>query len=259
LENNAVRSIEVKPDGVLISSDKGVYEAKVLVGADGSNGSARRFMRRFEKETHTARVLETINPGNEQDPKFAQQYAWFDFSPIRQNLQGYFWDFPSRINGNPVYNRGVYDARILQGRPKADLTQLIHASLDNLGSDPSSNHVEGHPIHWFTPHNLFAIPHLLLAGDAAGAEPLFGEGIGPALAAGRVAADAIGVAFKRQDFSFQDYRRSFLRSNVGKYLLLRWRTAYWSYRFCRKPGFMRMLWSVGPFLTRIWKAQDILY
>lgn len=259
LENNAVRSIEFTADGVSVTSEKGNYRAQVLVGADGSNGSVRRYTRQMEKRSHTARLLEVVEPGIEQDIKFSQRTAWFDFSPVRGNLQGYFWDFPSRINGEPVYNRGVYDVRMISRRPRADLTRLIGDSLSRLGSDPSSNKIEGHPIHWFTPGNIFSLPRLILVGDAAGADPLFGEGIAPALAGGRVAADAIQAAFVRQDFSFRDYRRNMLLSDLGKYLLLRWWTAYWSYLLCRKAWFMHLFWSFGDLLTRVWRVQEALY
>ena len=77
--------------------------------------------------------------------------------------------------------------------------------------------LEGHPLRWFEPKSAFSAPHVLLAGDAAGADALFGEGISIALGYGGLAAQAIKEAFARQDFSFRDYRRSHpaLRNGQG--------------------------------------------
>jgi len=63
--------------------------------------------------------------------------------------------------------------------------------------------VDGHPIHCFSPRNRFSMPRLLLVGDAAGVDPLFGEGIAPALAYGQVAAAALMEAFTQADFSLR--------------------------------------------------------
>jgi hypothetical protein len=48
---------------------------------------------------------------------------------------------------------------------------------------------------------------VLLAGDAAGVDPLLGEGISFALAYGEVVAEAIAAAFAQRRFDFADYPR----------------------------------------------------
>ncbi len=93
-------------------------------------------------------------------------------------------------------------------------------------------------------------PGAVLAGDSAGADPLFGEGIGVALAYGRLAAQALDRGFARGDLSFDGYRRQVLFSNLGRYLLLRWWVAWWSYRLSGSDIFMRALWKLGPWLSR---------
>jgi flavin-dependent dehydrogenase len=44
-------------------------------------------------------------------------------------------------------------------------------------------------------------------------------GIGPALAYGKLAAEAISRVFQRLDFSFSDYKRRLLTSSLGRYML----------------------------------------
>ncbi len=92
---------------------------------------------------------------------------------------------------------------------------------------------------------IFNRNRLVLVGDAAGVDPLFGEGIGPALGYGKVAAQAIQAGFQRQMFTFQNYRRMVLNSEVGHYLLIRWAIAWWGYRLSKTDAFMHGIWTLG--------------
>jgi flavin-dependent dehydrogenase len=103
------------------------------------------------------------------------------------------------------------------------------------------------------------MPRLLLVGDAAGADPLFGEGIAPALGYGQAAAWSIHRAFRTGDFSFKDYRWRLYRSPAGRYLLVRWAVAWWSYRLSGHPWFMKSLWALGKALNRLWPEPPPLY
>lgn len=256
-ENEPLLRFEVGAGGVSAYTSQESYQAQVLVGADGSKGQLRAFFNRMESRGRTARLLETISPAPAAAAHFRERYALFDFTPADRELQGYFWDFPAYIDGQPVFNRGVYDARVASLRPKASLPALLQQSLGHL--DGEAVEPQGHPIHWFSPRSRFSQPRLLLVGDAAGVDPLFGEGIAPALAYGQPAAQAIADAFARQDFSFRDYRRRVLDAPVGRYLLLRWAIAWGSYRLSFLPWFMHFVWSLGGLLARLYPAPESLY
>ncbi len=257
-EQETVRQIEPGAQGVQVTTSRGSYQVPAVVGADGSKGLSRQVVARraaqrsrSPQRIRVARLLEVVSPASESDSQFTEQYAIFDYSHVRQHLQGYVWDFPTRVGGAAHFSRGVYDSRVAARREKARLPGLFNQALETMGTDPDSVQIEGHPIHWFSPRNRFAIPRLLLVGDAAGAEPLFGEGIAPALGYGRVAAASIQQAFERQDFSFNDYRRHILFSSLGAYLLLRWWVAWWSYRLGGSPLFMKAMWKIGRGLAAL--------
>jgi flavin-dependent dehydrogenase len=258
-ENEAVESLVVDDSGVTIRTAQGKYHAQAAVGADGSKGIARRAVSAPGVKSRVARLLEVVHPAQETAPNFIEHFARFDFTPVREELQGYFWDFPARVGGRACFNRGVYDARCAPTRPRARLPRLLDTALRSLAVEPESVEVEGHPIHWFSPRNRFSRPCLVLAGDAAGADPLLGEGIGPALGYGRVAAEAVHQAFARNDFSFADYRRRILLSPVGRYLLFRWCIAQGVYRLSDKPWFMHTFWSLGAALAALWPRPRPLY
>jgi flavin-dependent dehydrogenase len=251
-EGEAVTGIFLDDRGARVTTSQDEYLARVVVGADGSKGITRRLVSEPGGRSRVARLLEIVQPAPETAPQFAGRYALFDFTPVREELQGYFWDFPARIGGKASFNRGIYDARCAPARPRARLLPLLGAGLNTLGADPEGAEVEGHPIHQFSPRGKFSKPHLLLVGDAAGADPVFGEGIAPALGYGQVAAAAIEQAFATQEFSFAGYRRQVLASPVGRYLLLRWFIANASYRLSGHPWFMHFVWSLGTVVAALW-------
>jgi flavin-dependent dehydrogenase len=110
--------------------------------------------------------------------------------------------------------------------------------------------LEGHPIHLYSPRSALATPHVLLAGDAAGADPLLGEGISLALGYGRLAARALVDAFTRDDLSFADYTGVVHHSALGRSLRNRHAAARLLYRL-RHPLLQRALfWHLQPLVRR---------
>jgi flavin-dependent dehydrogenase len=105
--------------------------------------------------------------------------------------------------------------------------------------------LNGHPIRWFSPRKPFSVPRVLLVGDAAGADGIFGEGISMALGYGAVATQEINAAFQRDDFSFCGYGQRVLRSALGRSLTARWLITHILYRL-HWTWFQRFFW-------RFWK------
>jgi flavin-dependent dehydrogenase len=245
-EGEAVTGVSPGSNGVSVKTTQGEYQAKVLVGADGSKSLVRR---RLGLAGHAhpgdppkvARLLEVLTPENAATAReFVEGSAVFDFTPLACGVQGYYWDFPSLIRGRAFMNRGVYDSRAASAAPRAALKPVLAGQLAQRGRSLDSVELKGHPIHWFDPRGTFARPHALLVGDAAGVDPLFGEGIGYALHYGRVAARAIQQAFATGDFSFRSYRRQILLDWLGRDLALRSLGAALAYRLVRGPRRARL-------------------
>ncbi|HSF80519.1 MAG TPA: FAD-dependent monooxygenase [Anaerolineales bacterium] len=259
LEDQPVEALALESDKVLVTAQGGVFRCRAVVGADGSKGVTQRYVHKGMTGKRVARLLEVHDCSSEVAPHSAERTAYFDFTPLGDRLQGYFWEFPSRLGGQPAFNYGVYDARLAHWRPRADLPSVFGESMTARGELLQNFKLEGHPINLFSPFNRFAIPRLLLVGDAAGTDPLFGEGIAPALGYGRVAARTLHQAFRRGEFSFRDYRKELLGSQLGRYLLLRWLVAWWGYRLGWSSIFMHLLWTVGDILARLWPEPGSLY
>ena len=127
-----------------------------------------------------------------------------------------------------MLNVGIYDGRVHPERKLAELKPILDESMRARGLSLSDVHLMGHPERWFDPHSVHSVPRIVMAGDAAGVEPLLGEGISHALDFGIIAADAVADAFARGDFSFHDYGRRVSRSALGRQLWLKRAIA----RFC---------------------------
>ena len=74
------------------------------------------------------------------------------------------------------------------------------------------------PIHAYGGRPRLAVPNALLVGDAAGVDPLMGEGISFALEYGLLAAEAIDRAHDTRDWSFGSYAAAAERGPLGRKL-----------------------------------------
>jgi geranylgeranyl reductase family protein len=254
-QGEAVKNIIAHDDYYEVKTEKATFHARTVVGADGSRSFVRRRLK-WDDESRVARLMEILTPENPRvQPEFKDGVAVFDFTHMTNGLQGYYWDFPSFVNGKPFMNRGLFDSRARPERPKADLKQTLRESLAVRDRNMDDYKLKGHPIRWWSKDGRFAMPHILLVGDAAGADPLFGEGISFALGYGEVAAGAIDDAFARQDFSYATYRDRLLAEPLFQQLEWRTRLARLAY-LLNYPWLVRLVWGIAPYVVRFTQWAD---
>ena len=238
-EGVTVKNIIPDQNGVTIETDQGTFHAKVVVGADGSNGITRRCI--FPNASvYTARVLEVITPSL---PAGRWGQAYFEFSPVPNNIAGYIWDFPTQVNGEAMRCWGIYDTNLLAGEKRPPLKEPLAEEMSRFGFNLDDYELKGHPIRWFSPENKMSLPRVLLVGDAVGADPIFGEGISIALGYGAVAARELSESFQRNEFSFRRYKRRVVRSALGQTLIARWIITYIIYPL-KWRWFQILLWRI---------------
>ncbi len=215
-ENEPVVSLTRKHEKINVTTENDSYLTDVLVGADGAKSFVRKKML-HEPKSRISRLMEIVVPAESTAAEFQQHTATFDFRAMKSGLQGYLWTFPGYIHGKAHYNLGIFDSRIKAGK-RADMRQLLKQYLSKHGISGEDVPLQGHPERWFTRRGRYAVPNVLLVGDAAGIEPWLGEGISIALGYGPVAARAIQSAFQNKDFSFRNYTNFILDSRLGKQL-----------------------------------------
>jgi len=254
-EGITVKDIKTYDDHVKVETDAGTFIAQIVVGADGSNGVTRRCVLPHAP-VYTARALEVITPvfdyaETPQKSNHKENHAYFDFLPVPDNIAGYTWDFPTLVDGQPMRCWGIYDTNLLANDSRPALKELLAQEMARHGFDLNAVELKGHPIRWFSPGNQMSVPRVLLVGDAAGADPIFGEGISIALGYGAVAAREVGEAFQRNEFSFNGYKRRVMRSALGQTLFVRWFLTHTVYPL-KWRWFQSILWRfLKPFVVVI--------
>lgn len=260
LEAHAVEGLESDSEGVSVLTSQGTWRTAAVVGADGSASLVRRWLGGQRSATHRTRLLELVHPASGQEHPFAERTARFLFDDLRRGLHGYYWEFPCLVGGQPHLNAGVYDARLGGSQPRPGLADLLRAHLKTTRQ--ATPRLRSAPLHLFSPFARLARPRALLVGDAAGADPLFGEGIGVGMGYAEVAAEYILQAFRRGDLSFRGYRRRILASPVGKYLLFRYLLAEGCYAWSGSDLFVRsfwvLIWLVTSALGNLPPIADVL-
>ena len=257
-EEVTVKKVESFAEYALVTTDKGEFRAKVVVGADGSNSVVRRAVEPNPRQ-HVARALEVIVPTSIPALPLierGQNEAFFDFLAVPKGISGYVWDFPALIKGEPMRCWGIYDSNTRPRPNRAPLRQVLADEMQHHGYNLDDYELKGHPIRWYEPANIPAISRVILAGDALGVDALLGEGIAPALGYGRIAAQAIQHAFEQNDFSFKSYKGRLLRSRLGGAL---WRRTFIAKLFYRLKTArrQRLVWHYFGWLAGLLGALFI--
>lgn len=246
--NEQLLDMTPAPGGMLLTTNRDRYFTPVVVGADGANSTVRRKLK-LASTLGVARLLRSMTPVTaENDRTWRDRTAVFDFSCVQEGIQGYMWDFPCFLGGQAYMNHGIFDSRVFpQPASARQHGQLKRSFMDGLavrGVDTDTVPLEGHPVRWFNPQAAFSQPHVLLAGDAAGVDPLFAEGISYAMEYGLIVAETIQDAFARDDFSFSTYRARLLHHELGRLLRRRGLAARQLYGY-RIPEMWSIFWKLA--------------
>lgn len=198
-EETEFESFEEKSELMEIKTNKGIFKAKILVGADGVHSKVRKILHPSTKILLGHTILALLYPKKGMLESFGMN-SMFDFGGI---VGGYGWIFPKKDH----FNIGLFKIRNLKNNMnmKSILNEFI--SRNRVLRDYEHMDIKGYSIPLKPVSKNLATGRVLLIGDAAGfGESFYGEGIYYAVWSANIASDVI-LDYLEKSISLGSYNK----------------------------------------------------
>jgi len=229
----AALRVETEADGAVVTTAQGQYRGRIVVGADGVGSVVRRAMGLGPGRLR-AEVLELDTEPTSADR--SRDLLHFDASDA--TFPGYFWDFPTRVDDRELVCRGIYSLRHraevplsaagvdsgTNDRAEVDIRERLAARLSSLGLDIGKYKNKRFAERGLSEDEPFTVGPFLLVGEAAGIDPVTGEGIAQAIEYGALAGRFLAAVLTRKR-ELAEWSASVARSRLGLDLRIRRRIA----------------------------------
>jgi geranylgeranyl reductase family protein len=200
-EEEKVTSITQNQSKVVVETNKGEYNAKVAIGADGVNSIVSKQVRESYKPHELGLGIAADIPAtNEEVNEYIENEVAFHYGITKF---GYGWVFPKEKH----FSVGVAGILPSMKNPR----NIFMAFIKKLGfrTDVATH---AHLIPSGGYEREVCSDRLILVGDAAGfVDPFYGEGIKYAFISGKLAAERVVESYENEDFSksaLDSYKRS---------------------------------------------------
>ncbi|MCC6554523.1 MAG: NAD(P)/FAD-dependent oxidoreductase [Polyangiaceae bacterium] len=205
--------------GVTVETSAGPFRARAVVGADGVGSVIRRAMGLPFGRVRAQVVEVDTEPTPADGPRDILHFDMRDRSSA-----GYAWDFPTLVDGRELVCRGAYvlhpDALGGAGAP-VDPETLLRTRMAEMGLDLGRYRIKRFAERGLEPGLPISRPRALLAGEAAGIDPMLGEGIAQAIAYGELAGGYLAERLAEGDLRFHDWGERVRRARLGRDLRIR--------------------------------------
>jgi geranylgeranyl reductase family protein len=224
IDETRVLGANLSSEGVTVATERGLLDARVLVGADGSGSRVRTSLFGRAKHNIGRAIVGEVPVHKDRAEEFIHHRYRFDFTCVAAGISGYCWSFPCLIGGQPHLNVGIYQQNsheAVKGGSNVHLLDQLHAAFPEIASLRHANDktaVKAFPIRWYDPHDQYVRGRAILAGDAAGVDPLMGEGISCAFEHGKLAAAAVARYLEGDGSALEEYGDELHRSLIGRKL-----------------------------------------
>ena len=205
---------------VLTTSLETKIRARFVAAADGAGSTTRKLLgiREADRKGHLY-VLDTETVA--ADTGVTRGLVDFDLTILEDGLEGYYWDFPTVIDGAPQVCRGIYHANL--SRPDSpsgeSVKDILGRALARRGIDMAKTKLRPFSTRPFVPRSTAWVPGVVLVGEACGIDQTTGEGIAQAIEMGRLAATHLARARAAGSDRFDGYGWAVRSSTMGQHLL----------------------------------------
>jgi flavin-dependent dehydrogenase len=206
-------------DGATVVTPGASYRGRIVVGADGVGSLVRKAMG-LGPGAFRAQVLELdTEPIASDRPR---DLVHFDASD--RGMSGYYWDFPTRVDGRDLVCRGIYHLRtgvIGAGEQGGiDIHQRLGARLESMGLSIDRYKNKRFAERGLAEDEPLTKGPLALVGEAAGIDPVTGEGIAQAIEYGSLAGPFLAGVL-RGESPLDQWSTHLRRSRLGVDLRIR--------------------------------------
>jgi flavin-dependent dehydrogenase len=189
--------------------------ARLVAACDGAGSTVRKLLgiREAARKGHLY-VAETPPAAGDAGPR--EGLCDFDLRVADEGIEGYYWDFPTVVDGVPAVSRGIYHANF---NPRSDLKTSFARSLAARGVDIGRLRLRPFSTRPLVARSRLGLFGLALVGEAAGIDATTGEGIAQAILTGAIAARHLARALRTGDEALAGYGTDVVGSRVGRHLL----------------------------------------
>jgi len=253
------RSLSRDWDQLIVETDLTTYRTDLVVGADGVGSVVRRFL--FGELGRKLEPVSRLYQADLTEPVREEEAGTmtFDFSVLNAGVHGYFWAFPSEVSGESVINTGVMH---LPPYGSTNVMDVFRQTLQRRGYRMASEtRIHSYPEIAYHPKRPISGNNIMLVGDAAGIEPLTGEGLAQCIAYGFHAGCFAKEQLGKGNTQLAGFRRRISRSPVGHEMrFARWIAGriygpnwrFWVDLFLKRS-------RVGELLSQQTQGQDQLH
>jgi flavin-dependent dehydrogenase len=201
--------------GWRVTTSRRTVDARFVAACDGAGSVARKLLGLGEpaRRGHLY-VTETPATPNDRGPQTG--LCDFDLRVAENGIEGYYWDFPTLLDGAPAVSRGIYHANFT---PRSDLKTRLSDALAIRGIDIAHVRLQPFSTRPFVRGSRLALHRLVLVGEAAGIDATTGEGIAQAILTGGIAARRLSHALRTGHGSMDRYAHDVGQSRVGRHML----------------------------------------
>lgn len=243
-EGEAVTDVNANADQVTVRTAKNEYRAKILIAADGANSKVRTCLGLSRSGRLMVAMESHSSLPDVTTYSLQENMALLDLRILNHGVPGYCWIFPTVTEKVREISLGLM-ASPFGSTELPGLKAVFGAWLKSFGFNAADLRISSRPSLRYESKASCSQNRVLLAGDAGGVDPLFGEGIVSAIACGRIAAKAALNALQSKDFSFSDYEQHVRSSAIGSLMRRRRMIAR---RLYEKPKFAHFLLKQGALI-----------
>ncbi len=219
-QNESLLSFDYENNYVLVQTNKREIKTNIIVAADGTQSKTRSTLLNILSLNQPNRIIRGLKVHKKVDKENCLEHinleSIIDFDSGSKNyLSGYAWSFPFIMNEGHYLNIGVVDSNISNSNNSQSMLPALTEFIKNKNLSINKEELSSSPIRWFHPDSIFSGNNVLFVGDAAGVDPLIGDGISFSLGYGDVASQSIINAINKNDFSFSSYKDSLLSHETG--------------------------------------------